>query len=81
MDLRSGLRLEPFSFDYAAIRRAAAWVAEIVQRGLNRRNTLRICHLGGHWTWRHRKQLILSVLRAWLTSLDNFRNWLVHCAA
>src|SRR5262245_25514093 len=56
-------------------------VANIVQGGLDSRNLLRCRRFVGETNRRNGKLLILLALRAWLTVLDDFRNWLVNNAA
>jgi hypothetical protein len=49
-------------------------VAEIVQRGLSRRNPLSEGGLYTQSSDRARKLLILLAFKAWLAALDDFRN-------
>ena len=56
-------------------------VADIVQSGPYARNTLRINDLCRQNKAHPCKSLILLDLLGWLTTLDDFRNWLIREAA
>jgi hypothetical protein len=66
---------------WTAFTRSAGFSSRIVRRGLHVRKVTLLNDLAMRLSTWPNKSLILLALRTWLTSLDNFRNWLIHSAA